>query len=106
MAWTLSSTGPGPNLTSVDSPLWARISLPKVVSATSTEVAPKSTATINPAERGIPSKDDRRPPSDAARPSSARCPASMSPATSADTLPRFAFKAAVSWALETGLASA
>ena len=52
------------------------------------------------------SRDERRPPSDSARPSSANSPFSMSRATSADILPRLEFSASISRALEIGPASA
>ncbi|HEU4495305.1 MAG TPA: hypothetical protein VFR69_14030 [Rubrobacteraceae bacterium] len=50
-------------------------------------------------------RDERRPPSDAARPFSANSPFSMSRATSEDILPRLEFSASISRALETGPAS-
>jgi hypothetical protein len=65
-----------------------------------------STAAIRPAEAGMTSRDERRPPSDAARPFSANNPFSMSRATSDDILPRLEFSASFSRALEIGSASA
>ena len=98
--FTRSRTAIGPCLTSAGSPRWAISSLPSVVRATSMDVAPISTAAISPAEGGMTSRDERRPPSDSARPSSANSPFSMSRATSDDILPRLELNASVSRALE------
>jgi len=106
MVFARFRTGFGPSWMSAVSPRCATMPLPRVVSATSMEVAPRSTAATSPAERGMPSKFERLPPSDSARPSSASRPKSTRLLTSAETFVRLEPRASASRPLETGCAAA
>jgi hypothetical protein len=70
------------------------------------DVAPRSTAAITPADRGMLNKDERLPPSDFARPPSTSNPASSNCCTSIETLLRLTPTSPVNFDREIGPASA